>query len=131
MKILESCNWILRVSKVPNIKTRIPVVVIRNYKLSRYKWIPHHLRFFWLDGFVLRIIWLRVEVVVVRYLICSLGWFCKLKNRLALLQIPNNNFSILGSASQNMRYNTIPADRCNTMTFMEVWLARFELGRFF
>ncbi len=98
MKILKSGDWVLRVSKIPNVETWISVVVIGDYKLGGYEGVPHHLRFFGLDCFALRIIRLGVEVVVIRYLISSLGRFCKLENRFALLQIPDDNLPILGSA---------------------------------
>ena len=99
MKILESGDWVLRVPKIPNIETWIPVVVVGDYKLGGYERVPHHLRLFWLDCFVLRIIRLRVEVVVVGCLIGCLGRLCELENRFALLQIPNDDLPILRSAS--------------------------------
>jgi hypothetical protein len=58
VQVLESCNWILGVSQVPNIETWVSVVIVGDHKLGWYKWVPHHLSFFGLNCFALRVLWL-------------------------------------------------------------------------
>jgi hypothetical protein len=56
VKVLESSDRVLGVPQVPNVETWISVIVVRDNKLSRYEWVPHHLSLFGLDCFALGII---------------------------------------------------------------------------
>lgn len=72
-------------------------------------------------------VWLVVEIVVLVGVYRAF-WLSKLKNRLALLEVPDNNFAVFGGARQDVGDHTVPRDRGDAVTFVEVGLARFELG---
>jgi hypothetical protein len=126
MKVFESFNWILWISEIPNIEPWVSIVIIGDNKLSWYHRIPHHLGLFQLYRLSFWLVRLRIEVVVLWNLVLTLVWLHKLENRFALLQVPNNNFSIFRSTCQNMRHNSIPANRCDSMALVKVGLAGFE-----
>ena len=42
MDVFEFCDWVGRVTQVPNVETWILVIVICHDKLEWYFWVPHH-----------------------------------------------------------------------------------------
>ena len=54
----------------------------------------------------------------------------ELEDRLGLFQVPDDNLAVLGGRGQDVIHTTVPADGSNSMTLMEVGLARLELLRF-
>ena len=122
MDVRKSCNRIVWVTQVPHIDDWILVVIIGDHKLQWNLRVPKHLGFF--GGRHGGLLFVLIKVAQVWHALTRLH---KLENWLWLLQVPNNNFSIFACTCQNMWDNSIPADRCNSMTFMEVWLTRLEL----
>jgi hypothetical protein len=129
MKILECCYRVLWITKIPNIKTWSSIIIICDNKLSWNKWVPHYLCLFHVDLFTiaLRVI-TSVEVVVVVHTL-RLFRFCKLEDGFALFEVPYHYFAIFRGTCQNMRYYPIPTNRCDTVSFMKIGLARFEFSR--
>lgn len=109
----ELLDGVLVIAQVPHIERRVGFIVVGNGKLRRILRIPDH---FGISSTGLHLGAIHVEALIWEGLL-------KLEDRFGLAQIPNHNFAILTCRSQNVRHNSIPADRRDRTPIVQVGLA--------
>jgi hypothetical protein len=126
VQILEGCCRVLRIPQIPDVEAWVHVIIIGDNELRGNDRVPHHLSLFGFDGFLPHR--LIKEVIVGVLTSRAVIGLVELENRLGLPEIPDHNFAIFRSGGQDMRYDAVPANASDAMTFVEVWLSGFELS---
>lgn len=120
MNIIEGGNWVVRITKIPNVNGWVLVVIVGDDELRGDLWVPHHLR---LPHGLSLILVLLAEVVLGTTRVA--GWLREVENRFVNLEIPDDDLPVFTGTCENVWDNSVPADGGDTRTFVIVgntWL---------